>query len=112
MLIPITCSANEWTTLPPPLCLSDIKRLIDATELIRSKFTDSELRGLEPVIQVWFSCDCVFTQDMADGYAWMSAEIATCEVTKKMRVALMDGTIPRLCQELQWPAPDRTDERI
>jgi hypothetical protein len=105
MLIPLTCSANEWTTLPPPLCLSDIERLVDATEQLRSKYSDDELRGLEPVIQVWFNCECVFTQDLIEGYAWLPE----CQsgAVKKMRVALMDGTMPRFWQYLQWPEPDR-----
>ncbi len=110
MLIPITCSAHEWTTLPPPLCQSDDKRLKDAAEMVRSQHTDKELRGLEAVIQVWFNCDCIFTQDLLNGYAWLPSDSA--RTARKIRVALMDGTRPVFSQELPWPEPDGVEEPL
>jgi hypothetical protein len=106
-LIPINCPAKEWTTLPPPLCASDVQRLKDAADMIRFEHTDEELRGLEPVIQVWFNCDCIFTQDIVDGYAWLPSDLSnSAQGAKKIRVALMDGTKPAFTQELPWPEPD------
>ena len=111
MLIPITCAANEWTTLPPPLGLVDARRLSEASERIRLKNRDNEMRGLEPVVQVWFSSVCIFTQDTTDGYAWRPSEFVDAnKVFKKMRVALVDGTVPKFWEELEWPTDDRVGE--
>jgi len=108
MLIPITCAANEWTTLPPPLGFADARRLSEASERIRLKHSDTEMRGLEPVIQVWFSSDCMFTQDIANGYVWVPSELVDAgKLFKKMRVAFVDGTVPKFWEELEWSADER-----
>jgi hypothetical protein len=102
---PIHCTADAWTTLPPPMGAGDKKRLSDAAQLLCSKHSNA-MKDLAFVIQV--KCDRDFTQDLG-GYHWILTDKSRGETKdkdiKKMRIVAMDGESPKYASEMSWDGP-------
>jgi hypothetical protein len=98
---PIHCTADAWTTLPPPTGAADETRHAKAEELLRSKYPNSS-NGLVFVIQV--KCDRDFTQDL-HGYHWILTDKPRGKDIKKMRIVAMDGQTPQYASEISWDGP-------